>query len=225
MFSLRTQLLAQTVKVHAGKLEVGLQIQTLHSHAVLVVAHKIVGFFCEHNLRNVGLQLLDQRIDQLFLELVLGSLFVSLLDFCPYVGAIFSKGIKFRNVFCKLIVSSGQLGLLNTVQLYLEYGSLASQVLCVIVSREGNVNVKFITDGVANNLILKAGDKLAGAKLQIKLFGLAAVKRYTVNRTVKINVNAILQLGSTVSYVNNARVALARPTSSRAYVNLSILFV
>ena len=106
---------------------------------------------------------------------------MSLLDFCLNVSAIFSKGVKFGNVLCKVIVKLGKLNLGNSVYTALEASFLASKLFCMIVSRERNVYVELITDLVACNLLLKAGNEGAGAELKGVVLTLAALKSNTVD--------------------------------------------
>ena len=66
------------------------------------------------------------------------------------------------------------------VELHLEGGGFALQLLGVVIFGEGDVDVELIADVVADDLLLKAGDELAGADGQAEVLALAAVKRHAV---------------------------------------------
>ena len=101
---------------------------------------------------------------------------MSLFDFCLNVSLVFSKGVKFRNVLCEIVVKLGKLYLVKSVKLDLEYYGLACKLFCVVLFGEGNVNVKFLTDIVTDNFFLKAGDKLTRTKFKREVFTLSALK-------------------------------------------------
>ena len=66
--------------------------------------------------------------------------------------------------------------MLDLIQFHLEHSSLAGQRFRLILLRERHIHVELFTCGMANNLILKAGDKLARAQGQREVFALAALK-------------------------------------------------
>ena len=61
---------------------------------------------------------------------------------------------------------------------------------------------------MADYLLLKAGNKLAGTKLKRVILSLSALKGLTLDKALKINNGHILKLGRTVVNVDNAGVAL-----------------
>ena len=69
----------------------------------------------------------------------------------------------------------------------LEYSGLAGKFCCMIFLGEGYINIKCITDVFANDLILKAGDELTGAQLQLMPLSLAAVECDIVNIAVEVD--------------------------------------
>ena len=73
---------------------------------------------------------------------------------------------------------------------------------------EGYVDIKFFTDVVANNLILKAFDEGMRAQLQIKAFCLAAIESNAVNGAQIVNVYNIAQLCCSICYFNLSCVLL-----------------
>ena len=62
------------------------------------------------------------------------------------------------------------------MELHFEGGGFTLQLFGVVILREGHVHVELVADVVTDDLILKAGDKLAGADGQAEVLGLAAVK-------------------------------------------------
>ena len=79
----------------------------------------------------------------------------------------------------------------------------------MVLLREGHVNVKLLTDLLANDLILKAGDKCAGADLKIVALSLTTVESNSVNRALVVDVCDIALLARSVGDLNGSCVSLA----------------
>ena len=90
----------------------------------------------------------------------------------------------------------------------LEYCGLACKLFCVVFGGEGNVYVKVFTNLVANDFFFKAGDEVAGTKLEGIIFALAAFKCNAVNKAFIVDVTNITHNGCRVGNFNFARVAL-----------------
>ena len=84
------------------------------------------------------------------------------------------------------------------MQLALEYSGLSSEVLSLIVLRECYVNIKVLADVLTSNLLLEAGDKGTGTKLQRELLTLAALKSYAVKEALKVDNSGIADLSCSV---------------------------
>ena len=106
---------------------------------------------------------------------------MSLQDLCLNISTVFSEGIEFGNVLSEIVIQRGQLDLGDALEANLEGSSLAGQLCSMVLLGEGNVYVELLTDLVTGDLLLKAGDEGAGAKLQVVVLALAAFKSDTVN--------------------------------------------
>ena len=84
------------------------------------------------------------------------------------------------------------------MNLYRKFRSLTGKLFIAIVLREGNLNGNVFSGLLTNQLILKSGDKLSGAKLQILLLRRAAVKLLSVNGAAVVNIYGISFLGCIV---------------------------
>ena len=85
------------------------------------------------------------------------------------------------------------------MQLDLEDSSLTSQLSSLILLGEGDVHVELLTGGVANDLILEAGDERAAAQGQVVVLSLAALKSDTVHKALEVDINDIAILSSTLT--------------------------
>ena len=68
----------------------------------------------------------------------------------------------------------------------------------MVLFREGNVYVELIAGHMSDDLILKAGDKLAGAELEIVVFALAAGKSNAVNKAFVVDNSDIVNSGRAI---------------------------
>ena len=134
---------------------------------------------------------------------------MSLFDFCLKICLVFIKCIEFGNVLSKLVVKLGKFNLCKSVKLYLEYGCLARKVFSMVFCGESNVYVKLFINGVANDLLFKAGNELAGAKLKSIVFTLATFKSNTVNKAFKINYCCVVKLSGTIVSVDFTAVSFS----------------
>ena len=83
------------------------------------------------------------------------------------------------------------------MQLDLEGGVLAGQLLSLVLLGELDVDVELLAGLVADDLLLEAGDEGAGAQHQRVVLSLAALESNTVNEALKVDVNGVAVLGST----------------------------
>lgn len=82
------------------------------------------------------------------------------------------------------------------MQLALEYSGLASEILSLIVLRECYVNIEVLADILTSNLLLEAGDKGTGTKLQRELLTLAALKSYAVEEALEVDNSGIAEMAA-----------------------------
>ena len=81
------------------------------------------------------------------------------------------------------------------MQLDLEGGILAGQLLGLILGGELHLNVELVAGLVADDLILKAGDEGAGTEHQRIVLRLAAFKGHAVHEALKVDVSGVTVLG------------------------------
>ena len=81
---------------------------------------------------------------------------MSLLDFCLYVGDIFSVSVEFRDILGKFIIKSREFLLCDGVELAFEYCRFSGEILRMVLFRECYVDVKFVADLVTCDLFLKS---------------------------------------------------------------------
>ena len=113
------------------------------------------------------------------------------------VGLQLVQGVELGNVLGKLVVLLGNDGLGDLVQLDVEHDGLTGQLLVVVLG-EGDVDVLLLTGAHADDLLLKTGNKLAGAQLQVKVVALAALEGYAIVETLEVDVGGVAHLGGTL---------------------------
>ena len=81
----------------------------------------------------------------------------------------------------------------------LEHRGLALQLLGMVILGEGDVDLRILAGGGADELDLKAGDEGVGADLQAVLLILAALEGHAVDEALVIQHHGIPELGGAVS--------------------------
>ena len=81
----------------------------------------------------------------------------------------------------EFIVNGAFLGGFDAGHLHVEFGRLSSQFLDAIGGGEGHFHDQFVAGLVADQLVLKARNELAGAEFQGHILGGAAVKDLAVD--------------------------------------------
>ncbi len=106
------------------------------------------------------------------------------------------------------------------MQLDLEDSSLASQLSSLILGGEGDVHVELLAGGVANDLLLEAGDEAAAAQSQVVVLSLAALECDTVHKALEVDINDIAILSSAltgqltgIALLHNASAQRPQPSS------------
>ena len=77
----------------------------------------------------------------------------------------------------------------------------------MVVLGEGDIQVLLLADLHADDLVLKAGDKLAGADLQVKVVALAAVEGHAVHEALEVDVGHVALLNLAL-HADHAAVAV-----------------
>ncbi len=102
----------------------------------------------------------------------------------------------------------------------MEHHGLAGQVRVVVLG-EGDVDVLLLADAHAGDLILKAGNKLAGTDLQIKAVALAAVEGHAVQEALEVDVGNVALGNSPVLHGHHAAVAVGHLLDPALHVLIS----
>ena len=88
----------------------------------------------------------------------------------------------------------------------MENNCLAGKILCIIL-REGDVDVLLFAGAHADQLFFEARNKGVGTKLESMAFGLAAIKRLSIQEAFKVDVHGVAHLGRAL-YRQHTRIAL-----------------
>ena len=104
-----------------------------------------------------------------------------------------------ETILCQLVVQSGQLLVLDLVQLDLEDSFLASQLSSLILGGEGHVDVELLASGVADDLILEAGDEGAAAQGQAVVLSLAALECNAIDEALEVDIDDVAVLSSALT--------------------------
>ena len=105
------------------------------------------------------------------------------------------EGVVLADVLGEIIVQLGQLLVLDLMQLDLEGGVLAGQLLSLILLGELDIDIKLLASLVADNLLLEAGDEGAAAQHQRVVLSLAAVEGNAINKALKVDIHGVTVLG------------------------------
>ena len=209
-------LLQQLGVIHAGHLLVFL-IGELTADLGLEVVQILMGLVLHHHIGDVGGDVLGHLVHQVLLEHAVSVLLTLLGDLLLQIGLQVLQSVELGNVLGELIVHSGDFLLLDLVDLHLEHNSLAGQV-SVIVLGEGDVDVLLFAGLHADDLILKAGHKAAGAQLQIVVLALAAIERLAIQEAFEVDDGGIAALGRAV-HAHQAGIAVSQCLEALVHVS------
>ena len=91
----------------------------------------------------------------------------------------------------------------------LELGFLALQLLRLVFFGEIHEDGELLASLVTDDLLLKAGDEVAGAERKVVSLRLAALKRFAVYKALKVDNSGVAVLGSSVLNGDESGVSLA----------------
>ena len=135
---------------------------------------------------------------------------MTLQDLGLDVGAVLGEGVELGDVLGEVVIQLGQLDVGDGLQGDLEGSGLTGQLSGVVLLGEGDVHVELLTDLVADDLILEAGDEGAGAQLQVVVLALAALESDAVDEALEVDLGGVAVLGgSLIGDLGLAGVALA----------------
>ena len=109
------------------------------------------------------------------------------------------QSVVLADVLGEIVIQFGQLLVLDLVQLDLESGVLASQLLSLILLGELDVDVKLLTGLVADDLLLEAGDEGTAAQHQRVVLSLAAVESNAIDKALEVDIHSVTVLGSALT--------------------------
>ena len=109
------------------------------------------------------------------------------------------QGVVLADVLGEIVIQFGQLLVLDLVQLDLEGGILASQLLSLVLLGELDVDVKLLAGSVANDLLLEAGDEGTAAQHQRVVLSLAAVESNAIDKALEVDIHSVTVLGSALT--------------------------
>ena len=158
----------------------------------------VVDLLLDHGRGKLDLHVLRRLFKQRGVELGVGVFVGGLLKALTDGLFILVQRVELGHVLGKLIVQRGELLLLDLAALDVEHGGLTGEILGLIVLREGDVDVLFLTGGHTDDLLLKAGDKHLRAKDKVMPLALAAVKGNAVHAALKVDDGGIALLGGTL---------------------------
>ena len=159
-------------------------------------------------LGDLALDLLDDGVGQLIVEITLGFTLKALCDLLLELVAILGDGILLGYILDEIIVYLGELLGLDLMELDLENSVLALEVLRLILLGELDVDIELVAGVVADDLLLKAGDEVAGAELEVIFLRLAALERLAVAEALEVDDNGVAVLCGTILNGDHAAVAL-----------------
>ena len=131
--------------------------------------------------------MLDHRVGE-HVVVALGSLS---FQFGANVGLVCVQRVKLADVLGEIVVKRRKLGLGDAVDLHVEDGFLARQLLRVILGREGDVQVLLLADVHADHLLFKARDEGVAADLEGLALGGAAGELHAVHAAGVIEVHGV----------------------------------
>ena len=212
--------LAERRHIHTGVFQIHIEAQPLRLQTLVKLTHALVDRILKHRLRNVRFDLVGELLGQRGLKrrvrlalAILGQLFAD-------VRFHLIQRVELAAILRKIVVELRQFAGLDLVQLALEHRGLALELFRVILLREGDADVKFLVDLLADDLLLKARDKLAGTEHQRLMLALAARKRLVVHEALVIEHHRVAVRRRTVFHCDKARLAVLKFRQFRVHVRV-----
>jgi len=153
----------------------------------------------EHDFRDLGFEETGKFLEDLGVDFRFSGVGLGLREVLFDVLFVLVEGVIFGNVHGEVIVQFRKLLLLDGVQFDFE-DSVFRCELFDIVLRELDIDVEFLADFVADDLIFETGDELAGAEGQLVAFALAAFECDVVDEAFEIDDGHVVEFGLTVDF-------------------------
>ena len=158
------------------------------------VLHQLVQLNLHHGIGDVSLHVAHQLLDNSVLKLLLGGLASLSSSLSP---RLFLNSSSVSNSDTSLANSSSTTGAwcsLTSLTFTLKTTALPARS-GVIVLGEGDVQLLLVAGLHAHDLLLKAGDKGAGAQLQAVVLALAAFEGHAVVKALEVDDGGVPVLG------------------------------
>ena len=140
----------------------------------------------DHAFRHFEIMTSSQRIEKLALHLRAGKVDGLLLQLAAHQFLELVEAVE-AEILSELVINLGLCFDLHLFYSDVELGILACQIFGLILFRESDCDGFLVTGLHANQLLFKAGDELARANHQSRIFRLAAFKFDTVELANKID--------------------------------------
>src|SRR4051812_23611767 len=140
-----------------------------------------MGLAVDHVVRDVDLRLRDDRVERGLAELVAHPALVELADPARDVLAQLVERVEAAGLQRELVVELGHALLADLLDVRLEAGGLAGQLLGAVVVGEADLEGAVLARLRADELVLEARDQPAGAELDRLAAALAALERLIVD--------------------------------------------
>ena len=211
---------AERRHIHAGVLQIHIKAQALRLQALIKLAHVLVDRVFKHRLRDVRFDLVGELFRQRGLERRIRFLFAVVGQFLADVRFHLVQRVKFAAILRKVVVELRQFAGLDLVQFALEHRRLALELFRVVLFREGDVDVEFLVDLLADDLLLKTRDKLPGAEHERLMLALAARKRLVVHETFVVDHDGVAVRRRAVIHRDKAGLAVLEFRQLRVHVRV-----
>ena len=186
------------VNALACELEVLLHGKTLGLHSSCEIVKHLTCLCLDHCLRNIHLCILDHFIYCCIFFCTTCIFCFLLCQVLLNVFLVLSKCIKLRYILSEVIVKLRKLFCFDLLNIALEYSFFASQLFCLILLRECNLNFYVITCVSTNKLLLESRDEGVGTKCQRIVCSFTALECLTIYEALEINSCCIAVLCCTI---------------------------
>ena len=153
----------------------------------------------EHDFRDLRFEEVGEFLEDLGIDFGVGRVFLGLGEVLFDVLFVLIEGVIFGNVHGEVIVQFRKLLLLDGVQFDFEDSVFRCQLFDIVL-RELDVDIEFLADFVADDLVFEARDELAGAEGQLVAFALAAFERDIVDEAFEVDDGEVVEFGFTVDF-------------------------
>ena len=205
----------EVVLALAHGLEVRVRVDAAAVQRVGKLVPELVRARVDVAVRDLDRRLLGDRVDNRPAVLLLDFLLGRLGDAGGDVVLELLQRVVAEVLGGELVVQLRKGLLFDGVDVDLEDGFLAGQVLGAVLVREGHVHDRVLAGLRAVELLFEAGDELAGAELQHVVVAGAALEGLVVELAEEVDVDEVAALGGAVDVFELAEAVLHRQQARR----------